>query len=277
MKKTKEILIRARRQIVGDRIGNNPSMFRGEGYDFIELREYISGDDTRHIDWNVTAKLQRPYVKVFREERELNIVTVAMLGGALHFGMDKFKIESVAEAVALIGYSAIGNGDTFTHYNFSEALVDEVRGSKKRFAVAVSVEKVMSAELIGHKADYSVMTETLYKRLRRKSLIVIIGDFFDIPQLRLLAKKHEVVAVVVRDRFEEKPEALGFGSLSDPESGAILEGDFNPRSVQKYAQKVRAHDVELFENFRSCSIRAVKLYTDANASVVLRRLFEGRS
>jgi len=277
MKNTKEILIRARRQIVGDRIGNNPSMFRGEGYDFIELREYMSGDDTRHIDWNVTAKLQRPYVKVFREERELSIVTVAMLGGALHFGTDKFKIESVAEAVALIGYSALGNGDLFTHYNFSEALVDEVRGSKKRFAVAESVEKVMNTELIGHRADYNVMAATLYKRLPRKSLIVILGDFFDIPELRLLAKKHEVVAVVVRDRFEENPKVLGFGSLSDPESGAVLEGDFNARSVQHYAQNVRAHDVKLFENFRSCGIRAVKLYTDTKASVVLRRLFEGRS
>ncbi len=276
MKKTKEILIRARRQIVGDRIGNNPSLFRGEGYDFIELREYISGDDTRHIDWNVTAKLQRPYVKVFREERELNIVTVAMLGGALHFGSDKFKIESVAEAVALVGYSAIGNGDTFTHYNFREDLVDEVRGSKKRFAVAVSVEKVMGVELIGHRADYNAMAANLTKRLKRKSLIVIIGDFFEIPELRLLAKKHEVVAVVVRDRLEEKPEPMGFGALSDPESGAVLEGDFNAHSVKKYAQKVREHDVTLFENFRSSGIRAVKLYTDANVSVVLRRLFEGR-
>ena len=277
MKNTREILIRARRQIVGDRIGNNPSMFRGEGYDFIELREYISGDDTRHIDWNVTAKLQRPYVKVFREERELSVVTVAMLGGSLYFGTDQFKSESVAEAVALIGYSALGNGDLFTHYNFSEALVDEVRGSKKRFAVATSVEKVLNAELIGHRADYDAMAVSLYKRLRRKSLIVIIGDFFDIPELRLLAKKHEVVAVVVRDRFEEKPEALGFGSLRDPQSGAVLEGDFNARSVQKYAQNVRAHDVRLFESFRSCGVRAVKLYTDSQASVVLRRLFEGRS
>jgi uncharacterized protein (DUF58 family) len=277
LKNSRQILIKARRQIVGDRIGNNPSMFRGEGYDFIELREYISGDDTRHIDWNVTAKLQRPYVKVFREERELNVVTVAMLGGALHFGTDKFKIESVAEAVALIGYSAIGNGDMFTHYNFNENLVDEVRGSKKRFAVALSVEKVMNTELIGHRASYNMMAETLYKRLKRKSLIVIIGDFFEIPELRLLAKKHEVVAVVVRDRFEEKPKAMGFGSLSDPESSAVLEGDFNSSSMKKYAIKVREHDVELFANFRSSGIRAVKLYTDDHASVVLRRLFEGRS
>ncbi|MFA6144701.1 MAG: DUF58 domain-containing protein [Sulfurimonas sp.] len=276
MKTSREILIRARRQIVGDRIGNNPSMFRGQGYDFIELREYISGDDTRHIDWNITAKMQRPYVKVFREERELSIVTVAMLGGALHFGQDRFKIESVAETVALVGYSAIGNGDLFSHYNFSETMVDEVRGSKKRFAVAVSVESVLRAELIGHKADYNAMAATLAKRLKRKSLIVLIGDFFESPNMRLLAKKHEVVAIVVRDRLEENPEAMGFSALSDPESGAILEGDFNAKSVKRYAQKVREHDVALFDSFRTSGIRAVKLYTDANSSVVLRRLFEGR-
>ena len=103
MKNSREILIKARRQIVGDRIGNNASMFRGEGYDFLELREYISGDDTRHIDWNITAKMQRPYVKVFREERELSVVSVAMLGGALDFGKETRKVESVAEVVALIG------------------------------------------------------------------------------------------------------------------------------------------------------------------------------
>ncbi|HEX5710365.1 MAG TPA: DUF58 domain-containing protein [Sulfuricurvum sp.] len=277
MKSSREILIRARRQIVGDRIGNNPSLFRGEGYDFIELREYISGDDTRHIDWNVTAKLRRPYVKVFREERELNIVSVAMLGGALDFGRERLKRESVAEAVALIGYSAIGNGDMFTHYNFREDLRDEVRGSKKKFAVAMSVEKIMNSTLIGHRADYNGMAEVLGARLKRKSLIVIIGDFFDIPSLRLLAKKHEVVAVVVRDRLEEKPETMGFGTLEDPESGAVLEGNFNGSTIEHYAQKVRTHDAQLFESFRSSGIRAVKLYTNDHASVVLRRLFEGRS
>ncbi|MDP1783934.1 MAG: DUF58 domain-containing protein [Sulfuricurvum sp.] len=276
MKNPKEILIRARRQIVGDRIGNNVSMFRGEGYDFVELREYVSGDDTRHIDWNITAKMQRPYVKVFREERELSIVTVAMLCGALDFGKGNLKIQSVAEAVALIGYSALGNGDVFAHYNFSESIRDEVRAGKKRFAVSESVHAVMNAPLLNHTADYTVMAQTFYKRLKRRSLIVVIGDFFEIPDMRLLAKKHEVVAIVVRDRLEEKPEPMGFVTLIDPESGAVLEGDFNAASVQKYHEKVRAHDGALFEKFRRDGIRYTKLYTDSNASVTLRRLFEGR-
>lgn len=269
-------MIKARRQIVNDRIGNNPSMFRGEGYDFIELREYVPGDDTRHIDWNVTAKMGRPFVKVFREERELSVVTVAMLSGSLHFGQDQFKIESLAEAVALVGYSAIGNGDLYAHYSFSETLRDEVRPGKKRFAVAAGVEGIVGSELIGRRADFAQMATTLYQRLRRKSLIVVLGDFFEIPDLRLLARKHEVVAVVVRDRFEENPEPMGFTALIDPQSGAVLEGDFNARSVRRYAERVREHDAALFERFRRDGIRAVKLYTGAPASVALRRLFEGR-
>ena len=277
MKNARQILIKARRQIIGDRIGNNPSMFRGEGFDFIELREYVPGDDTRHIDWNITAKMQRPYVKVFREERELSVVTVAMLSGGLYFGQERFKIESLAEAVALVGYSAIGNGDLFTHYNFSESMRDEVRSTKKHFAVAQSVEGILASEILHRRADYRVMADTLYRRLRRRSLIVVGGDFFEIPDLRLLAKKHEVVAVVVRDRLEENPAPMGFTALIDPESGAVIEGDFNERSVRKYHERVRAHDAALFERFRKDGIRSVKLYTDASASVALRRLFEGRA
>jgi len=276
MNNAQHILLRARRQIIGERIGNNPSMFRGEGFDFIELREYVSGDDIRHIDWNITAKMQRPFVKVFREERELSVVTVGMLGGSLHFGSGRFKIESLAEAVALIGYSAISNGDLFTHYNFSESLRDEVRSSKKRFAVAQSIERIMESELLNRHADCNAMAAALYKRLKRRSLIIVIGDFFEIPDFRLLAKKHEVVAIVVRDRFEEKPDPMGFAALIDPESGAVVEGDFNERSVRKYHERVRMHDAALFERFRKDGVRATKLYTDASASVTLRRLFEGR-
>lgn len=276
MKNSRHILLKARRQIIGDRIGNNPSMFRGEGYDFIELREYVSGDDTRHIDWNITAKMQRPFVKVFREERELSVVTVAMLGGSLHFGQERFKIDALAEAVALIGYSALANGDLFTHIDFSEKLRNEVRASKKRFAVAQSVEGIMTATLLRHRADYNTMASLLYRRLKRRSLIVVIGDFFEIPDLRLLAKKHEVVAIVVRDRFEEKPPPMGFSAFIDPENGAVLEGDFNARSVRKYHEKVREHDAALFERLRRDGIRSAKLYTDASVSAVLRRVFEGR-
>lgn len=276
MKNSRHILLKARRQIIGDRIGNNPSMFRGEGFDFIELREYISGDDTRHIDWNVTAKTGRPFVKVFREERELNVLTVGLLCGGLYFGSEKFKIESVAEAIALIGYSAVANGDMYGHCNYSEALRDEIRPSKKRFSVQQSVESVLNAEILHRRVDLNLAVKELYRRIKRRSLIVLVGDFFEIPDLRVLARKHEVVAIVVRDRAEETPSPMGFTALIDPESGAVLEGDFGERSIKRYRERVRVHDRELFEMFRTSGVRATKLYTDANAIVTLRRLFEGR-
>lgn len=276
MKNSRHILLKARRQIIGDRIGNNPSMFRGEGFDFIELREYISGDDTRHIDWNVTAKTGRPFVKVFREERELNVLSVGLLGGGLYFGSEKFKIESVAEAIALIGYSAVANGDMYGHCNYSETLRDEIRPSKKRFSVQQSVESVLNAEILHRRVDLNHTIQELYRRIKRRSLIVLIGDFFEIPDLRVLSRKHEVVAIVVRDRAEETPSPMGFTALIDPESGAVLEGDFGERSIKRYRERVRAHDSALFEMFRTSGVRATKLYTDANAIVTLRRLFEGR-
>lgn len=276
MKNSAQILIKARRQIIGDRIGNNPSMFRGEGFDFIELREYVSGDDTRHIDWNVTAKMGKPFVKVFREERELSVLTVALLGGGLYFGSTKPKIESVAEAVALIGYSAVANGDVFGHCNYSETLRDEIRPAKKRFSVQQGVQSVLEAEILNRRVDIVHTIKELYRRTKRRSLIVLIGDFFEIPDLRLLARKHEVVTIVVRDRAEENPSVMGYTALIDPESGAVLEGDFNERSVKRYRDRLHAHDVELFETFRRHGVRATKLYTDGNAVVTLRRLFEGR-
>jgi len=276
MSKLKKILVRARRQVFSEMVGNNPSIFQGEGYDFIEMREYNHGDDIRHIDWNVTAKMQRPYIKIFREERELNVVIASMLNGSVHFGSKKFKQESIAELVALLSFSILRNGDLLSHFIFADKMYQNDRPSKKIFAVQNYVQSILEFDAIKKPAGYKVMEDTLYKRLKRKSLVIVIGDFFEIPDLRLLAKKHEVIAIIVRDRLEEHPPVMGFSSLSDPESGQLLEGDFNRNSVNAYAAKVAEHDRQLYERFRCDQIRFSKIYTDDVASVKLRRLFEGR-
>ena len=276
MSKLQKILVRARRQVFSEMVGNNPSIFQGEGYDFIEMREYNHGDDIRHIDWNVTAKMQRPYIRIFREERELNVVIASMLNGSVHFGSKKFKQETIAELVALLSFSVLRNGDLLSHYIFADKMYKHDKPSKKMFAVQKYVESVLNFDALNKKADYKMMADTLYRRLKRKSLLIIIGDFFEIPDFRLLAKKHEVIAVIVRDKLEENPPVMGFSSLSDPESGQMLEGDFNRSSVNAYAQKVAQHDSKLHERFRKDQVRFTKIYTDDVASVKLRRLFEGR-
>ncbi len=276
MSKLKKILVRARRQVFSEMVGNNPSIFQGEGYDFIELREYMPGDDIRHIDWNITAKMQSPFIKIFREERELNVVVVSVLNGSVHFGSKKFKQETIAEVAALLSFSTLKNGDLLSSYIFTDEMVSHLKPSKKIHQVQKSVDDILSFDALNQKVDFKVIADTLYRRLKRKSLVLIIGDFFEIPDFKLLAKKHEVLAVIVRDRLEEKPPQMGFSSLVDPESGAVLEGDFNSSSVESYAKKVQIHDHKLFETFRKHQIRFTKVYTDDTASVKLRRLFEGR-
>jgi len=269
------ILVKARRQVFSELIGNNPSIFQGEGYDFIELREYMPGDDIRHIDWNITAKMRTPYIKIFREERELSVVVAVMLGGSVHFGQHRFKQEVMAEIAATVGYAVQYNGDALSYLLFADRLYEEGRPTKNRHAVSELTQKVDAFEALGKKADYDAMAKTLFQRIRRRSLILVVGDFFDLPQLRLLAKKHEVVCIIVRDRLEEHPPPFGFASLRDPEDGRLLEGDFSARTVRDYEAKVRAHDHALYEQLRKDGIRFTKIYTDDHIGVKLRRLFEG--
>jgi uncharacterized protein (DUF58 family) len=270
------ILVKARRQVFSELIGNNPSIFHGEGYDFIELREYMPGDDIRHIDWNITAKMRTPYIKIFREERELSVVVAMMLGGSVHFGQHRFKQEVMAEIAATVGYAVQYNSDALGYMLFADRLYDEGRPTKNRYAVSELTQKVDAFEAVGKKSDYDAMAKTLYQRIRRRSLLLVVGDFFKLPQLRLLAKKHEVVCIIVRDRLEEHPPPFGFASLRDPESGMLLEGDFNTRTVHDYEAKVREHDHALYEQLRKDGIRFTKVYTDDHIGVKLRRLFEGR-
>jgi len=274
--KLQKILVRARRQVFSEMVGNNPSVFQGEGYDFIELREYMPGDDIRHIDWNITAKMQKPYIKIFREERELNVALVSMLSGGVYFGSKKFKQDVIAEIVAQLGYATIKNGDVLSHYIFADKLYSHTKASKKMFAVQNMAQEVLAFDPLGKVADYEGMAQTLFKRLRRKSLVIIVADFFDIPKLRLLAKKHEVICVIVRDKYEEMPPELGFASLIDPESSQKIEGEFNQKSREAYHARVKAHDTELYETLRKDQIRFTKVYTDDLLGVKLRRLFEGR-
>ncbi len=276
MSKLQKILVRARRQVFSEMVGNNPSIFVGEGYDFIELREYMPGDDIRHIDWNITAKMQTPYIKIFREERELNVVIASVLNGSVHFGSKKFKQDVIAEVVALLSFSTLKNGDLLSSYIFTDKMISHSKPSKKLHQVQRLTQEILDFDAINQKVDFKLLSDTLYRRLKRKSLILVIGDFFEIPDFRLLAKKHEVVAIIVRDRLEEKPPEMGFSSLVDPESGAVLEGDFNASSVNAYAAKVAAHDHELYNTFRKHQVRFTKVYTDSYAGVELRRLFEGR-
>ncbi|MCF6207270.1 MAG: DUF58 domain-containing protein, partial [Sulfurovum sp.] len=155
--KAKRIALKTKKQVYGDMLGNNASLFQGEGFEFAELREYVYGDDVRKIDWKTTAKLGKPFVKVYKEERELNVVVVTMMSGSMYFGTVKQKSDIAAEVVATLGFSAVKNADLFSHLIFADKLYSLSKPSKKLFSVHKAVDEVVAFDPLGKPADYKAL------------------------------------------------------------------------------------------------------------------------
>ena len=272
----KKILLKARKQVFGEMLGNNASLFQGEGFEFTELREYVYGDDVRKIDWKTTAKLGKPFVKIYREERELNVVTAVMMGGSTYFGTVKQKSEIMAELVALVGFSAIKNADLFSNIIFADKLYTMAKPNKKYFAVQDAVTQMQNFNMLEKRSDYKVFTDTLYKRIKRKSLLFIISDFVGDVDLALLSKKHDVVALIVRDRFEEHPQALGHIRLMDMEKKSSFEGIVGSSELKGYEKALKQNDEKLYAHFKKSAVHYTKVYTDEEPYLKLAKLLGGR-
>jgi len=270
-KAVKKIILKTKKQVYGDMLGNNASLFQGEGFEFAELREYIYGDDVRKIDWKTTAKLRKPFIKVYREERELNVVVVSLLSGSTYFGTVKQKSDVMAEVVATLGFSAIKNSDLFSHMVFADEMYSLSKPSKKLFSVHKAVEDVVGFEPLGKEADYSALVETLIKRLKKKALLFIVSDFVGEIDLKLLAKKHDVFAVIVRDKFEEDPQALGYLRLIDMESKQSFEGDMSGGSLKNYKKALHDNDEKLYKQFKKQGVRFTKIYTHEEPTLKLMK------
>ena len=260
-KAVKKIILKTKKQVYGDMLGNNASLFQGEGFEFAELREYIYGDDVRKIDWKTTAKLGKPFVKIYKEERELNVVVVSLLSGSTYFGTVKQKSDVIAEVVATLGFSAIKNSDLFSHMIFADKMYSFSKSSKKLFSVHRAVEDIANFEPLGKEADFSALIDTLVKRLKKKALLFIVSDFVGDMDLKLLAKKHDVFAVIVRDRFEEDPSELGYLRLIDMETKQSFEGDINSGTLKNYKKSLHENDDKLYKQFKKQGIRFTKVFT----------------
>lgn len=252
-------------------LGNNASLFQGEGFEFAELREYVYGDDVRKIDWKTTAKLGKPFVKIYKEERELNVVVVSMLGGSVYFGTVKQKSDIIAEVVATLGFSAVKNSDLFSHMIFADQLYEASKASKKLFSVHKAVEDVFAFDPIGKEGDFSALVETLHNRLKKKSLLFIVSDFVGDIDLKLLSKKHDVFAVMVRDRFEEDPSELGYLRLIDMESKQSFEGDVDSATLKNYKKALHDNDEKLYKQFKKQGVRFTKIYTHEEPALKLMK------
>jgi len=269
--KAKKIVLKTKKQVYGDMLGNNASLFQGEGFEFTELREYIYGDDIRKIDWKTTAKLGKPYVKIYKEERELNVVVVSMLGGSTYFGTVKQKSDIIAEVAGTLGFSAVKNADLFSHMIFADKLYEYSKPSKKLFSVHKAVEKIVSFKPLGKEGDFKALVETLNNRLKKKALLFILSDFVGDIDLKLLSKKHDVFAVIVRDRFEENPSELGYLRLIDMETKQSFEGNIDSITLKSYQKALLKNDEKLYKQFRKNGIRFAKVYTDEDGALKLMK------
>ncbi len=268
----KKIILKSRKGVFGDMLGNNASRFIGEGFEFAEIREYNYGDDVRKIDWKQSAKLGIPQVKIYHEERAFNVVTACMMSGGLYFGTAKQKVELMAEVVAMIGWSSIKNSDNFSNILFSETLHHFTKPTKKLFALHEVLKSIDEFELLGKKADYKAFTLELYKRIKKRSLLFLICDGVGEIDVTLLSKKHDIIAIILRDRFEESPVALGHIGLSDMQSLKSFEADLSDSAIGIYTKRLKDNDEKLYANFKKNSVRFVKIYTDENPYQKIRKV-----
>jgi len=192
-----------------------------------------------------------------------------MLGGSTYFGTCCQKSEYMAHLVSILGFSAVKNSDLFSHLIYADRLYHHSKPSKKLFAVSKEVERTLDFDPLGRESDFKGWTTTTFQRIRKKSLLFLISDFVGEVDLRLLAKKHDLFAIIVRDRFEEHPEELGYLRLVDTEGKGSYEGEISRSTLNHYRASLKENDHALFRQFRQNGIRYAKLYTDQDPAVQL--------
>lgn len=259
----KKLLIQTKKQVFSEIIGNNTSKLKGEGYDFLELKEYEYGEDAKNIDWVISAKLQKPYVKVFNAQKELNIHIVPILTGSMHFGTAQLKQHVLTQICATLGFSSMKQGDPFCSYFANETLELCTPPSKRMHSVYQMAESLFHYDCIGKSVQYHSLMQQVYDRIKKRSIIFLIGDFMDVStlDLRLLCQKHEVFVIVLRDKFEENPQELGNVNFIDPSDFFNFQGNINAHSIKNYQELLHKNDHAFYGHLQKCGVRFTKILT----------------
>ncbi len=264
--KVRQIEIRTRRLVSDAMVGQYQSVFKGQGMDFDEVREYQPGDEVRNIDWNVTARLNTPFVKQFVEERELTVMLLVDLSASGLFGSGtQTKQELAAEVTAVLAFAAHRNNDKVGLTLFTERVEKYVPPAKgQRHALRV-VRDILHHEPAEKGGDLGHALQHLQKTFRRRAVLVIISDFLDpLPDsaLQQANRRHDVVAIQVIDPHEEQLPALGRMTLEDAETGEV--GEIHLRSKEEladfYHHRAAAQE-ELEKQFRGMAIDHLRLRT----------------
>lgn len=269
----KALQLKARHQVYTLLSGHNLSKLHGEGYDFSELREYQMGDDIRKINWTITAKLGKPYIKELHANRELSVVVCTLMDGSLYFGSGNTKQKKLTEVATLLGYAAQQNSDLFTGLNYTQDKTNATPPTKQLYHIEQFSKTLFEASLLNTVLDYNTAIQDLFKRVHKPSLVFVLGDFLGEADLSLLAQKHEVIAIIIRDHEEEFPKKLGEVTLNDPQGGGRIDTYFGQKSIEQYLTKLKENDNKLREHFARYDIRSVKIFTEDEVVGKLIQLF----
>ncbi|WP_024955503.1 DUF58 domain-containing protein [Sulfurospirillum arcachonense] len=268
------IIARAKNHIFGDMTGSNISKKEGDGYDFAQIRAHTYGDNVKRIDWKKSSKTNELQQRVFFEEKEVLTHVIGLLNGSMHFGIAQMKQTVLAEVIALLGFSSVRNGDLFSISLFDEKLILKTAIGKKESSIRGATKKAFEFPLIGKKLNWDTIEKHMFSHFKKPSLVFIIGDFFDIPKLNLISKKHTVILIMIRDHFEEKPTKVGSVLVRDPislkEERVVLDESF----VKEYTKKQKLYDSKLEDYLKKYAVRWVKIYTNEDPFKKLSSIFK---
>jgi uncharacterized protein (DUF58 family) len=280
LKKIRKIEIHTSRLVNQQLAGQYQSVFKGRGMAFSEVRQYQPGDDVRLIDWNVSARMNEPFIKLFVEEREMTVMLLVDMSASGLFGsITQSKREVAAEVAALVAFSAIKNNDRVGLIIFTsdvELFVPPKKGKKHVLRV---ISEILTFKPRSPRTNVKSGLEFLGRIARRRSVGFLVSDFLDTgwtPALRIAAKKHDLVPVVIGDPMEEQLPDLGIVSFEDFETGQILELDTSGPERKEYAQIVRRGRDEREQLLKRLKVDFVNVRTDRPYVDALIAFFRAR-
>ena len=282
IKKVRKIEIKARGLSQQMFSGEYHAAFKGRGMVFSEVREYQYGDDVRNIDWNVTARLAHPYVKVFEEERELTVMLLVDVSGSNRFGThNQFKEELAAEVAATLAFSAIANNDKVGVILFSDRIEKFIPPKKGRTHILRIIRELITYRPESNGTDISQALRYFSNAIKKRCTTFLLSDFYDrnySEALKLTAGKHDLVALRLVDRREERLEDLGMVKFYDPESSRTLWVDTGSAAVRrKVDARYAAHQQEVETTMKRYGIDMATMRTGEDFVKPLRALLARRS
>lgn len=281
LKKVRKIEIKTRGLSNHIFAGEYNTAFKGRGMAFSEVREYQSGDDVRSIDWNVTARYNSPYVKVFEEEREMTVMLLVDVSGSGNFGTKKqFKREIATELSAILAFSAIKNNDKVGVIFFSDIIEEFIPPKKGKSHILRIIRQILSFKPKNKKTDISQAIEYFNNVMKKRCICFILSDYispsFEKP-LKIASKKHDIVALRISDQREKKLPNIGLIPLKDAENDTISYVDTSSKIIrQLFAKNHKENEEELQKLFPRCGVDMIDISTGEDYVKPLINFFKNR-